>query len=350
MRLLVTTPGDTQVQAIARAVVVELKELCAAAEIELVVVYDFHLKASYFERRIEKLGLKDYRKIYQEKLTDEFAADCRRYNPDCILVLGGVINYARMLEFLAQYRVVLWLWDSYKRFDGLKNMVKIAREVFCFEYEDVAELREKFHSTANYLPLGADDRIYHPAECARDVDISFVGADYMDRIKILEKVCARACKENWSVKIVGPFLERKNIYKRCMFRLKNSHLAKFLWKNYCPPEEAAALYRRSKICLNINTIGHHSLSPRTFEIAATKSFQLMNAGQNAHGLMNLDTDLATFDGVEDLLAKIDFYLANDDLREKIAAAGYKSVAANCTLRKSVEKLLAESQILRGAAI
>ncbi len=70
--------------------------------------------------------------------------------------------------------------------------------------------------------------------------------------------------------------------------------------------------------VNINTTIHHSLSPRTFEICATKSFQLMNGGQNSHGLMNLETDLATFSGVEDLLKKIEFYLANENLREEIA--------------------------------
>ena len=349
MRFLVTTPGDIQVQAIAEAVLDELKNICAGAEIELVVIADFHLKATYFERRMNNMGLKNYKKIYYEKLTLEFMEKCRQFQPDFILILGGVIDHARMMEFLAQNRVILWLWDSYKRFSGLINIVRVSDEIFCFEYEDVSELREKVNVPVEYLPLGANEKIYYPAKCERDVDISFVGAAYKDRIKLLEKVCARALEENWSVKIAGPFLEHRHLYKRLLFKLRNSHLSKFLWKNYCTPAEAADLYRRSKICLNLNTIGHHSLSPRTFEICATQSFQLMNGGQKSHGLMNLETDLVTSDGVEDLLAKIEFYLAHDELREKIARAGYESVMANCTLEKSVSKLCAASEIMRGAA-
>ena len=76
----------------------------------------------------------------------------------------------------------------------------------------------------------------------------------------------------------------------------------------------------------------------------------MNGGQASHGLLNLETDLVTFDGVEDLLAKIEFYLAHDELREKIARAGYESTIKNCTLEKSVAKLCAASAIMRGAAV
>ncbi|MBQ7704966.1 MAG: glycosyltransferase family 1 protein [Selenomonadaceae bacterium] len=47
------------------------------------------------------------------------------------------------------------------------------------------------------------------------------------------------------------------------------------------------------------------------------------------------------------MEKIKFFLENDELREKIALAGYNSVMKNCTLKKSVEKLLAESEIVRG---
>ena len=350
MRFLVTTPGDTQVQAIAGAVLEELKRFCPRAEIELVPIYDFHLKATYFERRISKLGLKNYKRLYHEKLTAEFMAKCQEFEPDFILVLGGVVDFAPMLEFLSRYRVILWLWDSYRRFSGLINLVRVSSEVFCFEYEDLAELRGQLSVPVEYLPLGADAKIYSPAECERDVDISFVGAPRKERVKILEKVCALALERNWSVKIVGPFLQERHFYKKIFFRFKNSHLVKCIDRDYTSPNETAELYRRSKICLNINTVEHHSLSPRTFEICATRSFQLMNGGQAAHGLMNLETDLVTFDSVEDLLAKIEFYLAHDELREKIARAGYESTLKNCTLEKSVAKLCAASEIMRGAAV
>ena len=72
----------------------------------------------------------------------------------------------------------------------------------------------------------------------------------------------------------------------------------------------------------------------------------MNVGQKSNGYMNFDVDLAIYDDAEDLIEKIKFYLADSELREKIAASGYKSVVENCMPKKLVEKFLATSEVLK----
>ena len=346
MKILVMTPTNKQLLPIVDSVIKVLKNLGEKYEIDTLPLNIFYLNCSYFQRKLYKLGYKAAENKYEKNIVAELQEKCNQFQPDFILVLNGTNVSVPVQKFLSNYKTILWLWDSYKRDNLLSSFVNLATEIFCFEYEDIEFLAQK-NIFAHYLPLGADSEIYCPRECKRDIDISFVGTASKERIALLDKVCERALQENWTVKIGGPFYDTKHFWKKYLFKYRRAHLEKFLANRLFLPSELADLYNRSKICLNINTTIHHSLSPRTFEICATKSFQLMNSGQNSHGLMNLETDLATFDGADDLLEKIKCFLENDELREKIALAGYNSVMKNCTLKKSVEKLLAESEIVRG---
>ncbi len=345
MKILIIAPENEQLRPISNSIFGELKNF-GGYEIDLIEMNTFYLSCSYFQRKLYKLGYKNSETEYDKHLVAELAKKCAEFQPNCILILNGAHVPAAVQDFLTKYKVIVWFWDSVKRDELLSKFINWADEIFCFEYDDLKYLAEK-NKFARYLPLGANDKIYFPRECERDVDISFVGLASKERLFLLNKICERACEKNWTVKIGGIFYDKNHFWKKYLFRRRQPALAKFLENRIFAPAEVAEIYRRSKICVNINTAVHHSLSPRTFEICATKSFQLMNSGQNSHGLMNLETDLAVFSGVEDLLDKIEFYLANETLRKKIALAGYESVMKNCTMKKSVEKLFAESEILRG---
>mgnify|MGYP000872528072 CR=1 FL=1 len=107
------------------------------------------------------------------------------------------------------------------------------------------------------------------------------------------------------------------------------------------PEEVAGIYRRSKIVLNINNDVHQSISPRTLEILATRTFQLMNGGQQSNGTLDFDRDLVQYEDVDDLIRKIDYYLQHDDARAQIAQDGERSVqgySMNELVKRMVEAL------------
>lgn len=342
MRFLTIAPNTTILKPIADNIFAELESL--NHETELITMRNFYFDCSYLMRKLYKFGIKSYERKYDQKLLAEFTEHCNRFRPDFVLVLNAWNVPPIVQEFMSNYKTVLWLWDSVNHSPLLEKFADTVDEVFCFEYDDISRLvcNGKIH----YLPLCANDRVYYPADRERDIDISFVGMASKLRLDTLEKVCERAIRNGWTVKLGGILYNDKHFWKEYLFKHKYPHLAKFVDNRIFAPEEVAELYRRSKICLNINTVKHRSLSPRTFEICATKSFQLMNAGQESHGLMNLDTDLVTYNDIDDLLSKIEYYLDNENLREQIAQAGYNSVMKNCTLKKSVERLFAESQVIR----
>ena len=344
MRILVVSPSDPQLLPFAEGIIEELK--IWGHETELVTVTSFFRVGSYFERKMTKWGIKKFEQRYTNGILTDWEVHSKNLNPDFVLVLCGVHITPPLREFLKQYKMILWLWDHFQRFDVLETLTEFASEVFCFEYSDVKTIHEKYNIPTHYLPLGVNEKIYHPAECEKDIDVSFIGWMSKRRIDVLEKVCERGYKENWALKIGGYFYDDRHFWKKYFFARKHKYLSKFAENKILDPHEIAKLYCRSKICLNINVAEHHGLNPRTFEILATKSFELMNAGQDAHGLLNLETDLATFDGPEDVAEKISFYLANEDLREKIALAGYNAVIKNCTIKRSVEKVLTESETIK----
>ena len=306
-------------------------------ETKIVTMVEFYINCSYAERKLYKMGMKSLETKYNQKLLEEVINICDTFKPDCILILTGLGISEEIREYISRYKIILWLWDSVKRFKELELFVPMVNEVFCFEYDDVEYLSNKYHISARYVPLGADSKVYYPKDVERDIDISFIGSPYKNRIQLLERVCEQANIKSWTVQIGGLWYDTKHFWKKYQFMRKYPNLGKCIDNRYFNEIEAADLYRRSKICLNINTVKHKSLNPRTFEICATKSFQIMNAGQDSHHYLDLQRDLVIYDNEEDLLGKIEYYLKNADEREQIAKSGYEAVMKKCTLQSLVRE-------------
>lgn len=138
--------------------------------------------------------------------------------------------------------------------------------------------------------------------------------------------------------VAGRWYDDTYPWKKRLFRKKHPALTKYLMNCNIPPTETAEIYRRSKIVLNINNDVHRSISPRTFEILATKTFQLMNEGQKSYGTIDLERDLVLYKDGDDLLEKIDRYLKEPEQRNIIAAQGYADVQ-KFSMRELMRKML-----------
>ena len=113
---------------------------------------------------------------------------------------------------------------------------------------------------------------------------------------------------------------------------------KYLYNGRIAPECTASLYARSKICLNIHLPAHKGVNPRTFEIMATGSFQIIDEREDYAGLAP-GQDLAVFHSTEDLIEKISYYLAHEEERERIAAHGHAAVLGRYSMEASLNRIL-----------
>lgn len=286
----------------------------------------FYSSCTYFQRKLFKMGFGSLERAWDEKWNSElihFVHESANSNTKLLFLSGGVS--ADSLIHLNSYRKILVLWDSMRRYPlNHQQRVQLYDKVYAFEHEDLLYAKSTFGiKNIEYLPVGYDDTIYFPdLKQQRDIDISFVGTVTNKRFNVLESIAKYAHINHWKLAVYGQWYNHKWPWKTWKFKRKHPELFEFLNNYNIPPEKTADIYRRSKIVLNVNTSVHKSISPRTFEILATRSFQLMNEGQFSNGTINLDKDLVLYNSLDDLIAKIQYYLSHEEERIRIAEKGY----------------------------
>lgn len=160
---------------------------------------------------------------------------------------------------------------------------------------------------AQWLPLGCDPRIHKPHNVAKRWDVCFVG---------------------WVRP--GPRQE--------MITLVQQHFPNsFIGQKYF--DEYAKTCSESRIGINCSV--RNDINMRVFETLACGTLlvtnDLRNSGQEE--LFNSDKHLVTYQGGDELVDKLRFYIDHGDARERIAQAGYAEAVARHTYRHRMRSLL-----------
>jgi spore maturation protein CgeB len=149
--------------------------------------------------------------------------------------------------------------------------------------------------------------LWRPLGLPRTVDVSFVGQPHGDRRTIIEA------------------LKRHGIAVQCYGvgwpagRVSQGQMIK--------------LFNASKINLNLSNASRgevEQVKGRDFEVPGCGGFLLTRASPEIGRCYQVGREIACYDDTDDLVAKIRYYLAHDDERDAIAAAGYQRVMAEHT--------------------
>ena len=272
-------------------------------------IHPFHGRLKWrhkFSFNREKLKEKQIEK-YKNYITSRFF----QIKPDLVFVLNGAILKPETLTLFRQTaKVVLWMYDSVFRYPKCINHIDFVDYAFFYEQKDVAYYQE-LGKQARFLPQAADASLYHPTECAKTIDILFVGAlyRYPKRIRLLTKVV-----ENfpaYTIKIVGRYKPiEKNIFK-WLFREKRG----IFTNRNITPTEVDALYNRSRIVLNI----HHETqiegaNPKVFEICASGAYQICDYNPYIASLFP-NNEIGLYKDEQELFELIEDALKNDRSEE-----------------------------------
>ncbi len=165
---------------------------------------------------------------------------------------------------------------------------------------------------AGYLACGYDSYLHHPVSINEKEkefygsDIAFIGSWDEEREVWLEYL------KDYDLKIWG------NAWQKAPKLKKN-------WQRRAvSSEEFSKVCSASKIVINVlrkQNMPAHNM--RTFEVPACKGFMLSTRTEEQKGFFKEAEEADYFSNPEELKEKIDFYLKNNELRQKIAAAGYK---------------------------
>lgn len=149
----------------------------------------------------------------------------------------------------------------------------IFTNIFTFEYKDLDEFAKPQGLNVEFLPLGSRYYLYNKGnESLVDKihDICFVGLGTSERLLYLEKVAKYCTQYNKKMFVAGHFWHNNNclssIIGKYKFKKKFPNLSKYVINKFVEPKDLYELYRKSRVCLNINTPGHDTFNSRNIDI------------------------------------------------------------------------------------
>ena len=219
---------------------------------------------------------------------------------------GPISAYDRDFAYVHAYDQVLFHSPAYSR-----------------DLDMEEKLRYVGAKDARFWPHGLFERMYDPTKTEetilaheRDIDILFIGAPFPSKMPLLSKV-------------------KKAFGSRCVIRGKSRlkwnlyYNAKYGMPGWITPvafEEYVPLYQRTKIGFNVHNRGDYTVgSYRLYELPANGVMQISDGGKYLDAFFKTGEEIIGYDGADDLIDKIRYYLAHDEERKRIALAGYKKV-------------------------
>lgn len=286
-------------------------------------------------RYLSKLGIRYFANKYKEHLNKEILQTVEEFQPDVVMIIKGNNIFRETLEKITKPKKVLWMMDSVFRVEESLNNIDQYDFSFMFEELDVEKLKE-MGVTSHFLPMAVDTTNYYPMENERDIDLLFVGRLYDHRVELFTKLINLHKDKN--LQIYGNYLHWKMPQRYINYYFKGYN--KYFKNQFVQPNELNELYSKSKIALNI----HHNQSkngcnPRTFEILATNTFQLVDENPYIKEVFGEPGYLETYTNEKDMFEKIDYYLKHPEERKKRADKGYRFVVEQHTFDNRIDRII-----------
>lgn len=267
-------------------------------------------------------------------------AHVQSFEPHLVLAMAQAPMGKNLLLRLKRLgiRTAMWFVEDYALFQYWKLYAPLY-DLFCVIqkepfFEELAAIGQK---QVLYLPLAAQPD-FHTAytltsEERKDyqADIAFLGAGYPNRRLAFRPLAGKNFKI-WGSDWDGEELLAGNIQRQ---------------GQRISAEESRKIYCASTINLNLHSSVHTDslvshgdfVNPRTFELAAMGAFQLVDKRRLLPELFT-DEEMATFDTVEEMYSKIEYYLHHPKERAAITAKAQKRVLACHTYAQRMQTLLA----------
>ncbi len=169
------------------------------------------------------------------------------------------------------------------------------------------------HEQVYWLPLAAAPDLHYRHDLPPAYDVAFVGS------------------VTWA-------------HQHTSSRMRRLHLIEDRYHTnevfaFAPPDEVGRIYSQARIVFNTSIAG--DVTMRVFEGTGSGALLVTDATGNGLGeLFELGRELVVFHDDQELLERIDYYLAHDDERAAIAAAGCRRTHAQHTYPHRAQQVLA----------
>lgn len=175
-------------------------------------------------------------------------------------------------------------------------------------------------NNAIYFPFGCNEKITRKMGTPKKYDVSFVGGWHPYR----EWLINRIIKAGIDVEVVGYRWPKGEIDQEGMARIFNESRINLNLSNSASWD---ARYLATSPWGVVNRLRSkknvEQMKARIFEVNGCGSFQLSYYVEGLARCYDIDQEIGVYADADDLIEKVKFYLEHEELREAIAAAGYK---------------------------
>jgi len=207
----------------------------------------------------------------------------------------------------------LWFPDAISRFGRAWFLNGPYDAVFFKDPYAVEVLRRALDKRIYYLPEAFNPKV-HDAPPLDDADLARFGCDictagnlYSYRAEFFARLA------DHDVKLWG---------NPAPLWMRTQRIASMVQNQYVACADKARAFRAARICINnLNPAEIYGLNARAFEIAGCGGFQLVDWRPALADLFVDGEEIVSFRDMDDLRAKIDYYLAHDEERRAIAVRG-----------------------------
>ena len=299
--------------------------------------------SSYVMKKLDKMGLQSFRADWIRQRRQQLFQTVAEYQPDQLLFINfpeDILRPEDLQQLSSQMPVVVWFVDRVAGHAALQPYFPFFSRIFVFEKNDVDYLRKEYDAAAVYSPVGFNTAYQKtPVVLDKSWDVVFVGSPFKNRLELLNQVAVYGQKTRLRMCFCGVFYETRYFWKKYLFQRQYPLLGPYAVNGEISSEEAASLYAKARICLNIHGAGHKGMNPRTFEIMAVGAFELLDAREDYAGLIRPGVDCAVFRDADELVHQIDYYLHHEDERVRIAASGRDFTADGLSMTACLQHVL-----------
>jgi spore maturation protein CgeB len=258
------------------------------------------------------------RQVHPQNLLHE---TIREYRPDLMLVVHGSRTPVQLIRYAKTLGVTTVLWlveDPYEIDYHRGSMVNAFDFVFTNERQAVYEYS---HPRVTYLSWCCNPRVHKKMNVPNSYhsDLCFVGMGFPNRVQVLNSIASTL--KDLNVKLIGEWNRWEKLHP---------DLRGFILPVVNDFKEVLKYYNGAKINLNIhrdpfnppsgNSMGVAATSPndRAFAIAGCGGFQLVDRFRpDLWDCFEDEKEIVSFSDPDDLARKIEFYLADPELRDQI---------------------------------
>ena len=241
--------------------------------------------------------------------------------PDLVLALAQAPLDVAALRAIGELGVAraLWFVEDFRVFDYWQRVAPYYDHVFVIQQQAVAAMQRAGCPQATYLPSACAPAVHRPLRLSAQeqalygADVSFVGAGYPNRrasLPAFGDLDLRVWGSDWEG---ASGLER--VLQRAGARIGE--------------EECVRIFRATKVNLNLHSSSWcrgvdprgDFLNPRTFELAACGSFQIVDERSHLTEHFVAGSEVCAVPDIASMKEATLHYLAHPEERAEIAAAG-----------------------------